>query len=58
MGTTEEMPDGPARCAACASTAVRIVDVDGHTVWLYVQHERRLLRPAGVATGSAGRPLA
>jgi hypothetical protein len=56
--TTGEMPDLPARCIACPSTAVRIVTVDGHQVWLCPEHEPMLTRPAGVATGSQGRVLA
>lgn len=55
--THDESPDGRARCAARSSERVRIVTVDGHTVWLCPEHEA-LLRPAGVATGSAGRMVA
>jgi hypothetical protein len=57
MTTSSEIPDGPARCAACPSTVVRIVTVDGRTAWLCPQHEAQLA-PAGVATGSAGRVIA
>jgi len=58
MGTPGELPEGPARCIACRSQRVRIVVVDGHRVWLCPQHEAILARPAGVATGSAGRVIA
>ena len=55
--THQEMPDGPAQCAACSSERVSLVTVDGHTVWLCARHEAQL-QPAGVATGSAGRVIA
>jgi hypothetical protein len=55
--TTTALPDGPARCIACPSEAVRIVTVDGHQVWLGPEHERLIMPDAGVATGSAGRVI-
>jgi hypothetical protein len=50
METSSEMPDGPARCAACPSERVRIAEVDGRIVWLCPEHEAQL--------HPAGRPLA
>ena len=55
---TSEMPDQPARCVGCASSAVRVLEVSGHRVWCCPDCERTLARPAGVATGSHGRVVA
>jgi hypothetical protein len=51
------MPDQPARCVGCPSTAVALVEVGRHQVWLCRACECWLARPA-VVTGSRGRVLA
>ena len=46
---TSEMPDQPARCVGCRSTAVRVVVIDQRAVWCCPACERTLTRPAGMA---------
>ena len=48
------LPDLPARCVSCASTAVRIIVVGGQQVWCCAECELLLVRPA-VASASQGR---
>ena len=54
MQGSEMLPDQPARCIACPSEVVRIVEVGGQQVWLCAGCEALFTRPA-VSAGSQGR---